>query len=185
MDPLNTLNALRVTRQRWDLTIGLTPTRAAITVVGSWLLLAWGRLGIQGVAAPRTMLRFVLVGVYAWLLVIAVTWGLAWLARRALGPDRLAAPDGGRLLEVTGSSHQPLVVMAVLVQFGQLIPLPVVLTVAAGLALGLWMPAMLTAAVSSVLQTSLLRAAAIALVAYLGWLATAGRYLADRVGHLI
>lgn len=56
--------------------------RSALTAVGAWTLLAWGRLGLQALTSPRATVRFVLIGFYAWLVLSLVIWGVTTLAER-------------------------------------------------------------------------------------------------------
>jgi hypothetical protein len=136
---------LRLTTARWESIPPAPPLKAAATVIGSWLVLAWGRFGFQGIASPRALTRFVLVGVYGWLAVAAVAWlGSVLLARVR---DERRPADPVRVLQVTGLSHQPLLVFGVLLQVGQLAPIPGLMTVVAVLTIALWAPAILAAAV--------------------------------------
>lgn len=183
-----TRHTLRLSRARWEAIVDVDPTRAIATVVGGWLVAAWGRFGIQGLSAPRVLVRFVLVGVYGWLLLTAVVWAVGWLAGRRAARSGVApptAPSAARILQLTGLCHQPLLVVAIAVQFGQLVPLPALFRILAVVAFGLWLPAMLVTALGSAFRPSTRGAIVAAGAGYLVWLATAGRYLLDRVGHLV
>ncbi|MGI9597271.1 MAG: hypothetical protein ACR2QK_14000 [Acidimicrobiales bacterium] len=187
-----TLHTLRLSRARWDAVVGVEPNKAIAAVVGAWLLMAWGRFGVQGLSAPRAGLRFILVGVYAWLLVAATVYLVGVVAHR-FGAGRAGGGGGGRsesfrparVFQLTGLCHQPVVLTGIAVLFGSLLPFQAPLTVVAYFAIALWLPAMLVAAVQSMLPANRLAATGAGLAGYGVWLATAGRYLLDRVGHLV
>lgn len=162
------------------------PTRAAATVIGAWFFLAWNRLGFQGVAMPRVMVRFVLVGVYGWFwFVLALWFGQRFLARRSDngGGDVRAEPT--RLLQVTGLAHQSLLVLAIVLQIGQAIPIPVIAPALTLFVFLVWLPGALVAATSQATPTATTATTGLAVMAYLVWLVTVGRYLLDQIGHLI
>jgi len=82
---------------------------ATLTAIGAWLVMAWNRFGIQGVTAPRSGTRFVLVGFYAW-----IGLGLAlWLTARLLDRVSASAPAPGwrRFVLATGQAHRPLLLL--------------------------------------------------------------------------
>lgn len=179
-----TLHTLRLTSARWDAIPDAKPTAAIATVLGAWVLLAWSRLGIQGMSAPRTATRFVLVGVYSWLLMAAVVYLVGWLA------DRFGRPAQGsfrpaRIMQLTGLCHQPLAMVGFVMLFGVLLPVQEPVTLAAVAGVGLWMPAMLVVAMRSMMPDDRAVGMVAGLAGYLIWVATAGRYLLDRVGHLV
>ncbi len=176
------LYGLRLRPSRWA-TIGLdTPERGAATVIGGWLLLAFGRFGLPAVTEPRALLRFVLVGVYVWLAMAVVVWLVGRAARAAgrTGP----VPDLARSLHFTGLAHQPAVVLGALLLLGQVVPAIWPFTIVAVLTLVVWLPGLLVAAMVSAFGRLDRSSAGAALAAYLLWAALAGRYLLDRVGHL-
>lgn len=184
---------LRLTTRRWAAIPAAAPTKAAATVLGAWLVLAWNRFGFQGVDQPRVMARFVLVGVYGWLGFVAVIW----LADRLLGSGAAAnrdrpgsrGIDPPRLLQLIGLSHLALVVLAVVIQIGQAVPIPLIVPAFTVFVLLLWFPGMLLAAVLQAWSTSEEASgpvpAAVTGVAYVFWFLTVGRYLLDQLGHLI
>ncbi len=173
---------LRLTTARWESIPPAPPLKAAATVIGSWLVLAWGRFGFQGIASPRALTRFVLVGVYGWLAVAAVAWlGSVLLARVR---DERRPADPVRVLQVTGLSHQPLLVFGVLLQVGQLAPIPGLMTVVAVLTIALWAPAILAAALAATLGPPRRSALATTAVAAGLWFIVSGRYLLAQLGHL-
>ncbi len=173
---------LRVDRRTWDGIAEVEPVRAMATVLGGWLLMAWHRFGVQGLSAPRVGVRFVLVGVYGWLGLTAVLVLAGALLHRRTGSTATVA---GRVLPLSALAHQPLLVTGFVLLFAQVLPIPWLTTGVTVLALGFWMPAMLGAAMASALDTDPARAAAVTAVGYLAWAGTAGRFLLDRVGHLV
>jgi len=87
---------------------------------------------------------------------------------------------------LTGLAHRPLVILAFFIQFVAFVfrfngPG----MVAAAISFGLWMPAMLVAAVVSAYDIKVGRALAMVALPYGLWLLIAGRYLFDQVGHLL
>ncbi|MEM9133235.1 MAG: hypothetical protein AAGE88_12880 [Actinomycetota bacterium] len=165
--------------------------RAALTAVGAWTLLAWGRLGLQAVTAPRATVRFVLIGAYAWLALAALVWLVVVLAERlATSVDPAPAPaptiDGLlRITEVVGSAHRPLVFLGIAIQLLQLVNLlggPGAVFAAVTMA---WMAATLGAAVAWAARRPLLVGLAVTVLPFALWLATAGRFGLNRVGHLL
>jgi len=180
---------LRVNKARWEAISppGISPqlVRPAATVIGGWLLLAWTRFGFQGLSAPRVMTRFVLVGVYGWLGLAAILWlGALLLRPRDANPGHRHG-DPERLLQVSGLAHQPLLAAGIALQITQVLPIPWAGTVIAFVAFLLWLPAMLAAATRAVLDQGLGPSIALTVAAYGAWLVTAGRFLLDRLGHLI
>lgn len=160
-------------------------TKATLVVVGSWLLLAWNRFGYQGVETPRTVARFVLVGVYGWLGLVAVLWllglGLNRIATRPVSRPAIGAP----LLSVVGLAHLPLLVFGFVLQLGQLIPVPFAMFLVTVVVFVLWLPAVLVAAVGSVTSRPWSTSAAHVAPAYAIWLVTVGGFLLSWLGHLI
>lgn len=156
----------------------------ALTAIGAWLLMAWNRFGLQGLAAPRVGVRFVLIGFYAWIAMAVLIWVGGRLAARRSS----SAPASGflRLVVVTGWAHKPLVVVGVALQLLAFIaPGSGVGTVVASVALLLWMPAMLVAALAWAFDRPMRQLVALAGVTQALWLATAGRFLLTQVGHLL
>ena len=171
--------------------------RPAIMVVGGWVIMAWSRFGPQGFVGPRSAVRFILVGFYAWLALAVLIWLAGrWLTDRAEPADPVhrvdrsaVSPDGVGLLRVvqlTGHAHRPVVVLGLVIQFAavllQITGPGLVLAVAA---FGLWMPAMLAATTAAAFDLSPARATVVVALPYLAWLATAGRFLERQVGHLL
>lgn len=174
--------ALRLHPDRWAHLDEPGPTRALATVVGGWALLAWARFGLPGLAAPRPVLRFLLVGVYVWLLLaaLAAATGLAAARLGRRGP----VPGPERALQITGSAHLPLVVFGAGLLVGQVLWVPSLLTALAVATLGIWLPGMLVAAMAEAFGRADRWSVGTALVLYGCWAGLAGRYLFDRVGHL-
>lgn len=177
---------LKIVRRRWDAIAEVELPKAILTVVGAWTLLAWSRFGLQGLSAPRAGVRFVLVGVYAWIAMALILFAIGLARQRlATAPARSSPPGLTRLLQFVGLAHQPLVVGGFLLQFATILPIPFLAATLAGFTVGFWLPAMLGAAVSSMFDTDPGPAAALTAAIYLPWLASAGWYLSDRVGHLL
>ncbi|MEM9562276.1 MAG: hypothetical protein AAGA93_06660 [Actinomycetota bacterium] len=176
-------NVLRLTPARWDAVDRRElPYRGLMTVVGGWLLMACARFGIQGVTAPRALVRFVLVGVYTWLAMAALVAAVGWLANRRGRPG--PQPDVTRSLQFAGLVSQPIVILGFALLIGQVIPVPALFTMLAVLTLLLWLPGLLLAAMASAFGRLDRLALGAAAAAYVLWATTAGRYLLDRVGHL-
>lgn len=176
-------HALGLAPRRWDGVDGALPYRGLITVVAAWALLAWARFGSQAIEGPRAVLRFLLVGVYAWLLQAFVVWvtGLAAERTGRAGPR----PDPTRALQFTGLAHQPVVILGLAVQLGAVVPLPILFTALAVVALLGWLPGQLVTAMASAFGRLDRWSLAAAVLAYGAWAVLAGRYLLDRVGHLL
>ncbi len=186
----DTLNMFRLKVERWRGIPPGPPTKAAATVIGALLVLAWARFGFQGIESPRAITRLVLVGVYGWLgLTALVLIGLrlaAPLAKR-LGTAAEAAPtiDPVRLLQVIGLCHQPLIVLAVAIVIGHAVPIPFVLPVLTTITFAIWLPGQLFAAVTAATGLPRQRILPIVFVAYGLWVVTVGRHLLGQLGHLI
>ncbi|MEM7326411.1 MAG: hypothetical protein AAF531_25220 [Actinomycetota bacterium] len=197
---------LRLTVDRWAAVAQASPFRATLTVVGAWLILAWNRFGFQGVEQPRVMIRFALIGVWGWLGLTAVI-ALVVLVLRPLivaGGDEARAADhvangtvprwpdvAGRLLQVSGLSHVALLVLAIAIQIGQAVPIPLIVPLLTALVLLAWFPGMLVIATTeAVLRQGRgiarpVTITAVVVPVYVVWLATVGRYLVEQLGHLI
>lgn len=179
-----------VARAPWDRNVDVSLKPAAALVLGAWVLMAWSRFGAQGLTAPRVAVRFVLVGLYGWLALAVLVWAAGRLADQLLarpggGPEG-AGPELARIVQFTGLAHRPLIILGFVIQFAAvLLRLQGPGLVLAIAALGLWMPAMLVAAVTSAFAVGPLRAALVVAGPYLAWLATAGRFLNQQVGHLL
>ena len=189
---------LRLTTGRWAAIPFGAPTKAVATVTGAWFVLAWNRFGFQGLAQPRVMVRFVLVGVYGWLGLVAITWlGHRLLTNRGVDKrgSRFAGNEAQRLLQVIGLSHIALLVLAVAIQIGQAIPIPVVVPALTAFTLLIWFPGMLIAAVTQTTGRTdgqllsdgrpAMLSLMVTVAAYLLWLLVVGRYLFAQLGHLI
>ncbi len=178
---------LRLGRPRWEQYRSDDLTRAAFIVVGAWVVLAWARFGSQTVNGPRVFTRFVLVGVYAWFGLTGLLWAVARIRNRAL-PD--GASDAGhvsglpRLLAMVGATHQPLLIGGLLLWLLQMAPHSVLNTII-GIAAVAWMGGQLVVAAGAFEQRSLWSAAPTTLAVWALWLATAGQFLATRIGHLV
>lgn len=179
----------RVSPARWDAMGPIHGGRAAAVVIGAWALLAWSRFGFQATSAPRAPVRFVLVGVYGWLGLAVLLWAAGRIIGRIAEATTGVAPSPGATLDsvvrVVGLAHQPILVVAVLAQFLQVLPLPRLSLAVAVFTFVLWLPGVLGAAVMSLHRLTPSRAALVVIVGYGPWLATAGRYLNERLGHLI
>lgn len=151
---------------------------AGFMVIGTYLILAFGRFGWPDFAVRATT-RMLLVGFYGWMgLAVA-----AWLAVRLAGSKPAPFSDFARL---TGHAHLPLLLVAV-----TLLVFPVTFDVggvgrwpAIFVAL-FWMPAMLVNAVATGSGWSRWQAAGPAIVAYVVWAAVVGRWLWRMLGHLM
>ena len=208
-DTANTANMFRLTTGRWlELSPPGNPPRLVkptAIVIGTWLLLAWNRFGFQGLSSPRAITRFVLVGVYGWLgLALVVLLGGVALSRiDGRGPP--GAIDRARALQMTGLAHQPLLILGFVLQVLSAIPIPGLATTIAFATFLLWLPGVFSASGRALLgaqnhglpvprnrgsrrarqRSSRPFSWLVGLVAYLGWLSTAGRYLQAQLGHLI
>ncbi len=192
--PQDWLHMLRLSPGRWNGFTHAHPVKAAAMVAGSWLVLAWGRFGFQGASAPRAIVRFVLVGVYGWLGLILLSLVGLWLLDRLGWRGKPSTLDDAyesltidpiRVAQLTGLAHQPLLILAIAVQIGQAIPIPLVIPFLTIAMFALWFPGQLLNATASAAADSPRRVAPVTAIAYLAWLATAGRYLLDQAGHLI
>ena len=173
---------LGVNRVSWEQSDSDRLTGAVLLAVGGWAIMAWNRLGVLAFTTPRSGVRFVLIGFYAYLGMALAVVAVA----RLVDPKPVSTTQLCRTVQVVGLAHQPLLVIGLVVQISALIaPLTSVATVAAWLTFGLWMPAMLVGAVRWTRDISTPQALMIVSVPYLLWLATAGRFLLDRVGHLV
>lgn len=170
----------------WDRQGETTVKPAAALVLGGWAIMAWSRFGAQGLTSPRPGVRFVLIGFYAWLALAVVVW---LIGRFAVGRADRSSDDRPSLLRIVqfaGLAHRPVILLGFVIQFAAvLLRLDGPGLVLAVVAFGLWMPAMLVAAARSAYDLPTARAAALVALPYLAWLATAGRFLRDQVGHLL
>ncbi|MEL7208061.1 MAG: hypothetical protein AAGK32_07485 [Actinomycetota bacterium] len=184
---------LGVARASWELDTRATMTRAALVAVGAWAVLAWSRFGIQGLLAPRALVRFVLIGFYGWLALAVMIWVIGRLADRSLpstsGPIGRLTGSGVALIDivrVTGRAHRPLLVLGVVVQVtALLLRLNGPGLVVAAVGLGLWMPAMLLGGVGHAFELRPARAALVVAGPYAGWLLLLAPFLNGQVGHLL
>lgn len=192
------LHLFRVSPASWGAFPPTGLARSALTAVGAWTLLAWGRLGLQAVTAPRATVRFVLIGFYAWLLLAAVIWAVVVLAERfstsverATGDSSTRAPMTGDwrglvpVTEAVGAAHRPLVFLGIAIQLLQLVGLlggPGAVFAAFTM---IWMVATLGAAMAWMTDRSFPIGLAIAALPFGLWLATAGRFALNRVAHLL
>lgn len=179
---------LRLTAARWDAIAPDSPWRAATVVIGAWLIMAWSRFGFQGLTVPRVMVRFVLIGVYGWLGLALVLWvGRALVDRLAGGTTHGPGVGGSpiRLLQITGLSHQAVLVLGLAVLIGQAIPIPLVVPALAAFTVVVWIPGALLAATISADGGVRRPSIGVTGLGYLLWLVTAGRYLFDQIEHLI
>lgn len=186
-------HGLRLSTRRWEFVGNDDLTRATMVVLAAWVILAWSRFGAQSFNGMRAFTRFVLVGVYAWFGLTAALWVAARIRTRAR-PTEAPTGDGRRspwrLLAMLGLAHQPLLVAGALLWFLQIAPHSALNTVVGAAAVAL-MGGQVVAATgvfeqrSSLAWPSSLSVVLSTVAVWLLWLATAGRFLAERVGHLV
>ena len=183
--------SLSIVPQAWERVRRASLAGAAGSALGAWAVMAWNRFGSQGLLAPRAGVRFLLIGFYTWVGLALTLWlGLklaSWLTSRSRETAEVDKPPPPSLIiQLSGLAHRPLLVVAVVIQLLSLIvPGTGPGGVVAAIGLGLWMPAMLVSGLMWARPQPVLRAALIVALPYLAWLATAGRFLLDRVGHLL
>ena len=152
---------------------------AALITIGAYAILAFDRLGIQGMVDPRATVRLLMVGFYGWLWLAVSAWAIG---RVVLGADAALAT----VLRLYGNAHLPLVFVGIGIQVFSVVARTqspaLVIAVLAGL---VWMPAMLVAATRVVFDLEPGKAALVVAGPYLVWLLTVGRYLLGQLGHLL
>lgn len=173
------LRTLRLDDFRWYwLESESTRVGSSAMVIGTFLLLAFNRLGWPDFAFRATM-RFVLIGLYGWLGLSLATFVVVRLVLRRSGPFTTN-------LRLVAHTHLPLLVVAIVMQvtsvsldLGGLAHWPAVFAAV------FWMPAMLAAALCA--WTDLKRSQAVlsTVVPYLVWAATVGRFLWNQLEHLL
>ena len=178
------IDGLRLSRRRWeDIDVdGLSVP--AMIVVGAWVLLAWARFGSQAIAGVRVFTRFVLVGVYAWFGLTVGLWLVALVRSRSPSVARAGHEGAERLLAAVGKAHQPLLFGGVILWFLQVAPHSILNTVIA-VVMTAWMGGQLVAATAAFEQRPWLVVAPSTIAVWAVWLATAGRFLMTRIGHLL
>ena len=161
------------------LTVTSTLPGAAVVVLGSYLLLAFDRFGLQGFTEARATIRMLLTGVYGWLGLAVGAWLIArfaWQKEPSLEP----------VVRLFGHAHIPLLVVAAAIQFISvtLQTTGVVLWVALPAVL-LWMPAQMLAAARVSLDLERPQAVLAVLGPYVAWVVIVGRWLETQLGHLL
>lgn len=170
---------LQVNHLTWE-TIGHQQLRGrTMTVLFAYGVLAWNRFGFLTFSAPRAPMRFLLLGVYAWLALAAAVWLASRLSPQGPATLRDAAV-------ATAISHTPLVglgfFMAIVAGFARIHGPGVIM---AAFVFALWMPALLARSFHDIARMPWIQAIGAAVVVQLVWLATLGRHLNDQVGHLL
>lgn len=188
MAALNGLaDILGVSARSWDRARGGDLGPPVFTALGAWLIMAWNRFGLQGLAAPRAAVRFILIGFYAWMGLALLLWlASRVIARPTSGSGPPSEPDPKMLIRLSGLAHRPLVIIGLVLQVtGFFLPTAGVGLVIAVAGLALWMPAMLVGAVVWARPRPVGQALAVVAVPYFVWLVVVGRFLDSQVGHLL
>ena len=172
--------ALRVDDSTWRrLSATATPAGAGLIVLGTYLVFAFDRFGMQGFFEPRATVRVMLTGLYGWLWLVGATWLIIRFVFGYAGPVVSLVP-------LFGHAHLPLLLVAV---FIQLVSVTLDFTsVARWVALFagvLWMPAMLGAAARNVGGLTLGQSMVAAAIPYLVWALVVGRTQWTQLGHLL
>lgn len=179
--PSNPLtDALRLNAWRWDHALLRTTPGPFMIPVAAWVLIGWTRLGGFVLTEPQAFVRFLLIGIYGWL-----GLGLAmWLVALVVVSEQ--RPSIWSFFRIAGNGHLPVLTAAFIVAFiAGLLGVAGIGLWISGVMVGLWMPTMLTAGVMHATGLSLARAAVVAIVPQLVWLATVGRRAADQLSHLL
>jgi len=151
----------------------------AFGVVSAWVLLAFTRLGGQFITDPTAGLRFVVVGLWG-LLAVAALIGLAanmltdqplppWQALALAGAAQLGLVAVGFITFLAGNAMEilgPGWFAAIVVGLG-------------------WMPYVLVVGFNQLTGSGWIKAALVGLGVHVLWLVTIGRYIVDRIGHLL
>lgn len=172
--------ALRLDRSTWRrMEAAVSPAGAGLIVMAAYVMVAFDRFGMQAVLEVRAVARVMLVGFYGWVWLVGATWVIVRSAFGFLGSPARLAP-------LMGHAHLPLLLLAVLIQFGSVAlnftGVAVWPAVFAGL---FWMPAMLVSATATIADLNF-RAATVAVTGpYLVWLALVGRSLWTQLEHLL
>ena len=171
---------LRLNRRRWEDIEADNLGRPILIVLGTWLLLAWARFGSQAISSPRALTRYVLVGVYAWIGLSVLFW---LVGRIQTAPG--SGTDGMVAAAIkVGQAHQPLAIGGLVIQIIQILPTGPVTGVIAFASIT-WMGGQLIGAMAAHQQRPVFSVAVATVVVWIPWLATAGLYLWQRLGHLI
>ncbi len=173
------MRALRVDRDTWQwLESEATLLGTASLVVFTYLLLAFDRFGWPDYA-PRQTVRLTLLGVYGWLGLALSCWAIARIVkRRPVGPLTL--------VRLAGHAHLPILPIAAMVLiFAVTFDIVGIWRWPALFAGLVWMPAMLTRAVSAGAEVGLREAAVIVTPPYVAWVITVGLHLWNQLAHLL
>ncbi len=175
-----TSRVFRIDQKNWRrLAVTGTLAGAASVAIGAYGLLAFDRLGIQGVVEPKSAVRLLLIGFYGWMWLAAAAWATG---RLALGIHSEFVP----VLRLYGNAHLPLLFVGIAIQVFSVVgrTLGPALLVAV-VAVLFWMPIMLTGATREAFSVDVRRAALLVAGPFLVWLVTVGRYLLTQLGHLL
>lgn len=170
---------LRLDDATWRRVSAVATTQgAALLVLGSYLVLALSRFGMQGLFEPRAAVRMLLTGAYGWMWLVGATWAIARVGFRSPIAVRSLFP-------VIGHAHLPLLLVAIFIQF-----VSVSLAVLgparwAAVLAAVWIPAMLIAATRNATRLSLRDSVVAAGLPYVAWAAVVGRTMWIRVEHLL
>ena len=147
-------------------------------VVTTYTLLAVDRFGWP-IDAPRATVRLILLGVYGWLGLALSSWAIARIVkRRPVGPLTL--------VRLAGHAHLPILPIAAMVLiFAVNLDIVGIWRWSALFAGTVWMPAMLTRAVSAGAEVGLREAAMIVTLPYAAWVITVGLHLWSQLAHLL
>ena len=171
--------ALRLDDATWSRFAVAGRTQAALVAGAAYALLAFDRLGVQGVLAPRATVRMLLAGFYGWAFLAAGSW---LVARYAAG----AGTRAGSVFWLYGRAHLPLLLLAVVIQVAAVFLRVLGPGLWAGVfVIAFWMPAMLVGAARTAFGVGVGTAIVIVAGPYLVWVAVVGNYLRDQLGHLL
>ena len=151
----------------------------AFGVIASWVLLAFTRLGGQFITDPTAGLRFVVLGLWG-LLAVAAFLGFAaqvltdqplapWQAVALAAAAQLGLVAVGFITFLAGNAMEilgPGWFAAIVVGFG-------------------WMPYVLVVGFNQLTNSGWAKAAVVGIGVQALWLLTLGRYVVDRIGHLL
>lgn len=170
---------LRLDREVWArlATYGRVGS-ALLVALGAYVVLAFGRFGIQGVLEPKVPVRLILVGLYGWVWLAGASWGVA---RFAFGVT--ASPV--TVFRLFGHAHMPLLAVAVTIQIASIMLQAFgIAAVVAAFALA-WMLALLVVAARAAFGFDLGRAMLAVAGPFAVWVAVVVRWLETQLGHLL